>query len=197
VRACTTYGGQPATDGSPTPSRRRHHHRRARRRHAGDHRHRASAQRARPHPSDQLEWLEELATASTTPVLVFGHHHPGSELEERSDHYFGITPTTAEALCGVISRCEGSRLFRRAHARNRGAPVRRRAPRSDVEVACVKDYPARGPSTGFTRVVHAARPSHRHAGRARVDRAHAGACCACIATTRWRAQSDRCFTQLW
>ena len=92
---------------------------------------------------DQLEWLETLASESSKPVLVFGHHHPwdpGSS--ERNEHYFGINPDDSEALCAVITRCESIAGYFAGHThRNRvrrfeaarGVPI--------VEIACVKDYP--------------------------------------------------------
>ncbi|MGO9875310.1 MAG: metallophosphoesterase [Acidimicrobiia bacterium] len=92
---------------------------------------------------DQLAWLEELACASTVPVLVFGHHHPWDpSSSERNDHYFGINPNDSEALCEVITRCESIAGYFAGHThrnRVRHFDAARRVP--IVEVACVKDYP--------------------------------------------------------
>ena len=92
---------------------------------------------------DQLEWLEDLASASTTPVLVFGHHHPWDPSStERNEHYFGINPDDSEALCGVITRCESIAGYFAGHThrnRVRHFDAARRVP--IVEIACVKDYP--------------------------------------------------------
>jgi len=110
-------------------------------------------------------------------VLVFGHHHPWDPSStERSDHYFGINPDDSEALCGVISRCEGIAGYFAGHThrnRVRRFDAARRVP--IVEVAVRQGLPRR---VGEYRIprgwVHAARPSHRHAGpRSRWNRAHA------------------------
>ncbi|HYL50747.1 MAG TPA: metallophosphoesterase family protein [Acidimicrobiia bacterium] len=94
-------------------------------------------------PHDQLAWLDDLAAASATPVLVFGHHHPWEPAaKQRSANYFGINPDDSDALCAVISRREAiagyfaghthrTRVRRFGEARN--VPI--------VEIACVKDYP--------------------------------------------------------
>jgi len=92
---------------------------------------------------EQLGWLEDVASASTVPVLVFGHHHPWDPSStERNGHYFGINPDDSEALCGVITRCESIAGYFAGHThrnRVRHFDAARRVP--IVEVACVKDYP--------------------------------------------------------
>ena len=92
---------------------------------------------------EQLEWLDDVAEAATSPVLVFGHHHPWDPAsDERNDSYFGVNPDDSEALCAVIDRraaiagyfaghTHRTRTRRFASARN--VPI--------VEIACVKDYP--------------------------------------------------------
>jgi predicted phosphodiesterase len=92
---------------------------------------------------EQIEWLDDVAADSTTPVLVFGHHHPWDpSSDERNEHYFGINPDDSEALCAVITRRESIAGYFAGHThRNRvrrfdaarGVPI--------VEIACVKDYP--------------------------------------------------------
>jgi 3',5'-cyclic AMP phosphodiesterase CpdA len=91
----------------------------------------------------QIEWLTALATETTQPVLVFGHHHPwdpGSKT--RNDAYFGINPDDSDRLCEVIRKHDAIGGYFAGHThRNR---VRRfHAARNVpiVEVACVKDYP--------------------------------------------------------
>jgi Icc protein len=91
----------------------------------------------------QLEWLDDLAAASTSPVLVFGHHHPWDPSSaEREETYFGVNPDDSEALCAVIARRPAisgyfaghtHRTRTRHFASARDVPV--------VEIACVKDYP--------------------------------------------------------
>ena len=93
--------------------------------------------------ADQFEWLDDVAQESTSPVLVFGHHHPWDPSStERNERYFGINPDDSEALCDVITRREAIAGYFAGHThRNRvrrfdaarGVPI--------VEIACVKDYP--------------------------------------------------------
>jgi 3',5'-cyclic-AMP phosphodiesterase len=93
--------------------------------------------------SEQLSWLDDLAAASTVPVLVFGHHHPwdpGSRA--RNDRYFGINPDDSDALCGVIARREAIAGYFAGHThRNRVRRFEEARAVPIVEVACVKDYP--------------------------------------------------------
>ena len=93
--------------------------------------------------SDQLQWLDELAAASTQPVLVFGHHHPWDpSSHERNDGYFGINPDDSEALCGVVARREAIAGYFAGHTHR--TRTRRFTQARDipiVEIACVKDYP--------------------------------------------------------
>lgn len=111
--------------------------------------------------NDQLEWLDDIAHASSKPVLVFGHHHPWDPSStERSEHYFGINPDDSEALCAVMSRHESISGYFAGHThRNRvrrfdaarGLPI--------VEIACVKDYPGawaeyRVYEGGYIQLVH-------------------------------------------
>ena len=91
----------------------------------------------------QLSWLDELAEASTDPVLVFGHHHPWDPAShDRSETYFGINPDDSEALCAVIGRRESIAGYFAGHThrtRVRHFAAARMVP--IVEIACVKDYP--------------------------------------------------------
>jgi 3',5'-cyclic AMP phosphodiesterase CpdA len=93
--------------------------------------------------SDQLEWLEDLASSSSTPVLVFGHHHPWSpDSPKRSEEYFGINPDDSDALCAVIHRCEAISGYFAGHThRTRVRRFREAREVPVVEIACVKDYP--------------------------------------------------------
>lgn len=91
----------------------------------------------------QLEWLSDLAAASTKPVLVFGHHHPWDPASaERNDTYFGVNPDDSEALCAVIARRPAIAGYFAGHTHR--TRTRRFAAARDVpivEIACVKDYP--------------------------------------------------------
>ena len=149
---------------------------------------------------DQLEWLDELAAASTTPVLVFGHHHPWDPSStERNDHYFGINPDDSEALCRVIARREAIGGYFAGHThRNRVRRFEAGAQRSDRRGRVREGLSrARGRSTVCTK---AATPSSCAASRRRPrwrGPSKLAACSqACTATTRWAgkatAASRRC-----
>jgi predicted phosphodiesterase len=93
--------------------------------------------------AEQLDWLDELATRSAQPVLVFGHHHPGNPASvSRPPTYFGINPDDSDRLAEVVARRPRLIGYFAGHThRNR---VRRFALTGDVpwaEVACVKDFP--------------------------------------------------------
>jgi predicted phosphodiesterase len=93
--------------------------------------------------AEQLEWLDELASRSDRPVLVFGHHHAWSPLStSREETYFGINPDDSERLIEVAARRPSIVGYFAGHThRNR---VRRFPATADVpwvEVACVKDFP--------------------------------------------------------
>ncbi|MCZ7529830.1 MAG: metallophosphoesterase [Acidimicrobiia bacterium] len=110
--------------------------------------------------AEQLEWLDTLAAESSTPVLVFGHHHPwepGSE--DRPNRYFGINPPDSEALVSLIGRRPAIAGYFAGHThrnRVRRFPDAREIP--IVEVACAKDFPGvwaeyRIHEGGYTQVV--------------------------------------------
>jgi predicted phosphodiesterase len=93
--------------------------------------------------ADQVQWLDDLATEATGPVLVFGHHYLWDLASPtRNPHTFGINPDDSEALAGVVARRENIAGYFAGHThRNR---IRRFPEARDipfVEVACTKDYP--------------------------------------------------------
>jgi Icc protein len=149
---------------------------------------------------EQLAWLEDLASQSSTPVLVFGHHHPWDpSSDERNDHYFGINPDDSEALCGVITRCESIAGYFAGHThRNRvrhfdaarGVPI--------VEIACVKDYPGawaeyRVYEGGYTQLVRRIAAPTAMAWTELTRTMFAGL----YRDYALGTQRDRCFTQVW
>jgi predicted phosphodiesterase len=93
--------------------------------------------------ADQLEWLDELATRTDTPVLVFGHHHAWDpEHDPRRDDYFGIRPGDSEALFEVFARRPNLVGYFAGHThRNRRVHIAAAGGAPFVEVACVKDFP--------------------------------------------------------
>lgn len=93
--------------------------------------------------ADQLEQLDELASRSDRPVLLFGHHHLGDpDSDEKADRTFGIDLDASALLLELVARRPAIRGYFAGHThRNR---VRRFGPTGEVpwvEVACVKDYP--------------------------------------------------------
>jgi len=92
---------------------------------------------------EQLAWLDDLASETTDPVLVFGHHHPWDPASgHREETYFGINPDDSEALCAVIARRGSIAGYFAGHThRNRVRRFEAARLMPIVEVACVKDYP--------------------------------------------------------
>lgn len=112
-------------------------------------------------PAEQIEWLDELAAATSSPVLVFGHHQPWNPASPvREQDYFGIHPDPSDALIEVFARRENIVGYFAGHThrnRVRRFPQARSIP--IVEVGCTKDYPGswaeyRVYEGGFTQVVH-------------------------------------------
>jgi predicted phosphodiesterase len=112
-------------------------------------------------PPDQIQWLDDLASETTGPILVFGHHDVWPiDAPVRPDDYFGLTPDSSDDLVALVARREnvagyfaghthGNRVYRFASARH--VPF--------VEVACTKDYPGawaeyRVFEGGYTQEVH-------------------------------------------
>jgi 3',5'-cyclic-AMP phosphodiesterase len=92
---------------------------------------------------EQLTWLDDNASGSDVPVLVFGHHHPWSpDYSRRSTDYFGIDPDSSEALVEVVARRREIVGYFAGHThRNRVRRFTATGALPWVEVACVKDFP--------------------------------------------------------
>jgi Icc protein len=94
-------------------------------------------------PAAQVRWLDDVAEATTDPVLVFGHH-PVWNLDEphRSARGFAIDPASTAALLDVVARRENVAGYFAGHTHaNRIARFPRARNVPFVEVACTKDYP--------------------------------------------------------
>ncbi len=151
-------------------------------------------------PADQLDWLDEIAAASSNAVLVFGHHHPWDpSSSQRSEHYFGINPDDSEALCAVIARRDAIAGYFAGHThRNR---VRRFDAARDVpivEIACVKDYPGawaeyRVYEDGYTQLARRIAGPDAMAWSEQTRAMFAGL----YRDYALGGQADRCFTQPW
>ena len=150
---------------------------------------------------DQLEWLEDVASASSDAGARVRSPPPvGPELDERSEHYFGINPDDSEALCGVITRCESiARLLRRATrtATACGTSTRRAACRSSrlhasrIIPGAWAEY--RIHEGGYTQLVRRISTPAAMAWTEQTRSMFAGL----YRDYALGAQSDRCFTQLW
>ena len=77
--------------------------------------------------ADQVQWLEDLASTSTKPIVALGHH-PCFDVEHgvrTGRPYFGIQPDDSERLVDAFGRArEPGRLLRRAHAPQPRPPLR-------------------------------------------------------------------------
>jgi 3',5'-cyclic AMP phosphodiesterase CpdA len=107
--------------------------------------------------SEQLDWLDASAAASTVPVLVMGHHQQWVN-GERNPQYFGIDPDASDALTAVMLRRPAIVGYTAGHThRHRVRWVAGGVP--SVEVGCVKDFPGtwaeyRVFDGGILQVVH-------------------------------------------
>jgi predicted phosphodiesterase len=94
-------------------------------------------------PTEQVEWLEDLAADADRPVLALGHHHvwnPGASV--RPDDYFGIHPDDSERLIAAVARHAAILGYAAGHThRNRVRRFPATGDRPWIEVACVKDFP--------------------------------------------------------
>ena len=81
--------------------------------------------RRRRRRADQLEWLDELRRRGRPPGAGV---RPPPPVEPRRasgpTHYFGINPDDSERLVEVVARRPASRLLRRPHPPEPGAPLR-------------------------------------------------------------------------
>jgi hypothetical protein len=113
--------------------------------------------------ANQVGWLDDVAAATSDPVLVLGHHPA-----HHADVDYGLVPDDFVGLLGVVRRRENvvGYLAGHTHAnhvardpRGRNVPL--------AEVACTKDYPGawaeyRVHEGGYTQVMRrVARPDAR------------------------------------
>lgn len=111
--------------------------------------------------TEQLTWLDDLAAASTEPVIVLGHHHPWSpDSAERPGAYFGVNPPDSERLVEVVARRPSIVGYLAGHThRNRLRTFTATGDVPWVEVSCVKDYPGawaeyRVHAGGIVQILH-------------------------------------------
>lgn len=107
--------------------------------------------------TEQLEWLDAGAAASTVPVLVMGHHQQWIS-GHRNPDYFGIDPDASDGLSAVMLRRQAIVGYTAGHThRHRVRLVGGTLP--SIEVGCVKDFPGtwaeyRVYDGGILQVVH-------------------------------------------
>lgn len=107
--------------------------------------------------TEQLEWLDQLAAASTQPVIAMGHHQQFTG-SNRTPDYFGLHPDASDGLTAVIERRPALVAYTAGHThRHRRRLLPMGVP--TVEIGCVKDFPGtwaeyRVYADGITQVVH-------------------------------------------
>jgi predicted phosphodiesterase len=151
-------------------------------------------------PVDQVQWLRDLASETSGPVLVFGHHYLWDlDSETRNPHTFGINPDDSEALAAVVTNHENIGGYFAGHThRNR---IRRYAGVRNVpfvEVACTKDYPGawaeyRIYEGGYTQIVRRVTEPAAFAWAERTRGMFAGL----YRDYALGHLEERCFTQAW
>jgi hypothetical protein len=85
----------------------------------------------------QLAWLDELATETTDPVLVFAHHPAWN-----ADLDYALVPADNTALRSLVGRHDNVVGYLAGHTHtNRVLHFERTGAVPFVEIACAKDYP--------------------------------------------------------
>lgn len=95
--------------------------------------------------AEQMDWLDTHAAATTTPVLVMGHHQQwipgtGPEAGRRSETYFGLHPDASDALGAVMARRRNILAYAAGHTHRHRVRTSVGGVAS-IEVGCVKDFP--------------------------------------------------------
>jgi predicted phosphodiesterase len=94
----------------------------------------------------QADWLDELASRSDRPVMVFGHHPPAEEEPLRFRGHpivvAGLGPASTARLAAVVNRRAAILGYFAGHThRNKVRHLAATGAFPWVEVACVKDFP--------------------------------------------------------
>ena len=107
--------------------------------------------------AEQIDWLDAGADASTVPVIAMGHHQQWVA-GERNPAYFGLDPSSSDALTGTIERQPALVAYAAGHTHRHRV---RRLPSGvpSIEVGCVKDFPGtwaeyRVYDGGILQIVH-------------------------------------------
>jgi len=114
--------------------------------------------------ADSVQWLEDLASERSGPVLVFGHH-PCFDVEQgirTGNPYFGIQADDSDVLVDAVGRHDNLVGYFAGHThRNRVRRFERARRVPFAEIGCTKDYPGawaeyRIYEGGYTQVVRRA-----------------------------------------
>lgn len=92
--------------------------------------------------TEQLDWLDDHAAATTTPVIVMGHHQQWiGRPDKRSDDYFGLHPDASDALDDVATRRRAIVAYAAGHTHRHRVRRMHRSGIPSIEVGCTKDFP--------------------------------------------------------
>jgi 3',5'-cyclic AMP phosphodiesterase CpdA len=148
---------------------------------------------------DQVQWLEDLATARSTPIVAFGHH-PVFDVEHglrTGRPYFGIQPDESDVLVDAFSRHDNLVGYSAGHThRNRVRRFERARRVPFGEVGATKDFPGawaeyRFYEGGYTHVVRRVAAPDAFDWAERTRAMYEGA----YGVYALGALDDRCFTQ--
>jgi 3',5'-cyclic AMP phosphodiesterase CpdA len=89
---------------------------------------------------EQIEWLDAQLSASTSPVLIMGHHQQWIE-GQRSDDYFGLHPDSSDQLDELAVRHACVLAYTAGHTHRHRVRAMAQSGIPSVEIGCVKDFP--------------------------------------------------------
>lgn len=152
-------------------------------------------------PVLQRQWLEDLASESSGPIIAFGHHNifdveHGNR--ESTTPYFGINVDDSDAFVSAFSWHENLVGYFAGHThRNRVRRFERARMVPFGEIACVKDYPGawaeyRVYEGGYTQVVRRATAADAFAWAEKTRAMYSGV----YRDYALGPLAERCFTQL-
>jgi 3',5'-cyclic AMP phosphodiesterase CpdA len=93
---------------------------------------------------DQIDWLDELAAAATSPVIAMGHHQqwiPDPTDPKRSDEYFGLHPDSSDRLDEVCTRRPAIIAYTAGHTHRHRVRAMNESGVPSIEIGCTKDFP--------------------------------------------------------
>lgn len=88
----------------------------------------------------QFDWLESHLSASTTPVIIMGHHQQWTD-GPRSDDYFGLHPDCSDDLDALCARHTNVLAYTAGHTHRHRTRRMAMSGIPTIEIGCVKDFP--------------------------------------------------------